>query len=120
MNQRIVKIYTAAYLFSIQPKISVADLAAQMNVPEGSVYRMARSVEWDEALDALGYTGDRTFRREPRRSLQREQGDTVKRTYTVIDELMAEGLTEKQAVTRTAQMLDLPRRRIYEWNRKRK
>ena len=119
MNQRVVRIYTAAYLFSIQPKISVTDLAALMETTEDVVCRMARSAEWDDALDALAFTGERKFQRQPRREI-RENGDTLQQAYTLIDQLIQDGFTEAQAVTRTAQMLKIPRRRVFMWNKRKR
>lgn len=120
MKRQMVRLHAAAFIFSKNPTIPVSQLALTMGVSEGAIYRWARRPEWDAALDALGYTGERAFHREPRRSLQRESGETVEQAFTLIDQLTADGLTEKKAVTRAASVLELPRRRLYEWNKKRK
>lgn len=120
MKLQIVRLHAAAFIFSKNPTIAVSQLAAEVEVSEGAIYRWAKLPEWDAALDELKFTGARTFHREPRRSLQREQGDTVEQAFILIDQLTADGLTEKQAVTRTAELLKLPRRRVYEWNRRRR
>lgn len=120
MKLQIVKLHAAAFIFTKNPTIPVSELAAEIEVSEGAIYRWARLPEWDNALNELGFTGERKFHREPRRSLQRESGSIVEQAEILIDQLTADGLTEKQAVTRTAEMLNLPRRRVYEWNKKRK
>ena len=127
MKIQIVKLHAAAFIFSQNPNIPVPELAAELGVSEGAIYRWARRPEWDNALDELKFIGERAFYREPRRDLKRESGKAVERAFILIDQLTADGhLTEKQAVTRTAELLfpdedkAKARRRVYEWNRKRR
>lgn len=120
MKLQIVRLHAAAFMFAKNPNIPVATLAAEVEVSEGAIYRWAKLPEWDDALDKLGFTGERKFYREPRRSLEREQGETVKEALALMDQLIEDGLTEKQAVTRAAERLNIPRRRVYEWNKQRK
>ena len=115
---QIVRLHAAAFIFSKNPKIGVSELAAEVEVSEGAIYRWVKLPEWDAALDALKFTGERKFYREPRRSLEREQGELVEKVLNLVYEGIRQGLSKKKAITRAAELLNIPRRRVYEWEKR--
>ena len=108
-------IQAAAWVFSKNPNISVADLADEMEVSDKTIYKWIKTDEWHDALDALGYTGDRNFHREPTRDLNRDAGDLVNQAKQIYDNAVRDGISSKKAVTAAANELGLQRQRVQLW-----
>lgn len=90
-------------------------LSEKTGVSEGRIYKWVKLPEWDKALDDLKFTGERKLHREPRRDVQRDDGDTIYLAEQIYAEARQNGRTEKQAVTEAAKTLSIDRRRINRW-----
>ena len=111
---RIAKVHMAAGLF-VGFTRDAKVIAEKLNTSERNVQRWAKTKEWATALEAVGYTGDLTFR-------VNRQGRDPKRENPVLFEqarvLYLENRTEKkrwQAAVATAEALGLKPRTIYNW-----
>lgn len=114
----LVKLHAAAFLFTENPQISIAEIATRVKTTEKTLYKWRGTAAWNEALDVFGYTGDRSFRRKPRRDTRREAGDLLKRAETLYRQFLAGGYTSKQAVSATAKALGLNRPRVEQWRKR--
>ena len=111
------KLNAAAFLFS-KGKRTAKALAKEVNVAEGTIYKWAKLPEWDTALDALKYDGDRSFEREPRRDNQRDNAELIADAKVLFDAAKADKQTDKQAVSSVCRLLGIKdRRRVNKWRK---
>ena len=59
-----LKIGAVAYLFINEPDKTVKEIAAAVGISENTVHQWQAKGEWDKALDAFNFTGDRSLRRK--------------------------------------------------------
>ena len=83
-NFNYYKMGAVAYLFINEPEKTVKEIADAVGIRENTVHQWQAKGEWDKALDAFNFTGDRSLRRKASRDLERESGDVIdlaKSTY---------------------------------------
>ena len=117
-TKTLVKLHAAAFLFSETPDISAAEIATRVGTAEKTLYTWRQTPEWHAALDALGYDGDRSFRRKPRRDTKREAGALLTEAETLYIHALLQGKSYKQAVTAAATALGLNRPRVEKWRQR--
>lgn len=79
----IAMIHGAAFYFAYISR-DKKRIAHHFNVSERTIDRWSKTIEWKEALDAWGYTGDRKFTRAQRRDIasnSREKFEQAKAIY---------------------------------------
>lgn len=119
LKSTLIKLHAAAAIFAERGGCSAKEIADILNVPVNSVYHYAKFPEWNDALDTLYYTGDRSFVKKSTRDIQKESGDLVAQArgiYTA--ERRTNGLNHKKAVSVVCETLPLKRRRVNEWAEK--
>lgn len=110
----LTKLHAAAFLFT--RGIHTAEgLAERLDISRGTIYKWVKLVEWEKALDDLGFTGERRLHSEPRRDILRDAGDIVETAETLYKQSRANGTSEKKAVTFVSTALAIDRRRINKW-----
>lgn len=116
MQNRInlTKLHAAAFLFS-QGNNTAKGLSEAVGISEGNLYKWVKRPEWEQALDDLGFTGERSLHSEPRRDIKRDAGDLVETAETLYKQSRADGNSEKKAVTFVSTTLGIDRRRINKW-----
>lgn len=115
LESTLIKLHAAAVLFAQRNGCSAQAIADILDIPLNSVYRYAKQPEWEEALDTLGYTGDRQFTRKTTRDPQKDSGELVAQARGLYTKERLDGLNHKKAVTAVVDELGLKRRRINEW-----
>ena len=118
LEATVLKIKAAATVFANRNGCSAQELADTLNIPLGTVYKYAKTAVWTETLDALDYTGDRTFNRDATRNVTRDAGDLVAQAHAIYIEHRQTGATHKKAVSAVCAALGLKRRRINDWAKK--
>ena len=111
----LIRLHVAAFHFAKTPDCTAQTLAQVVDVNIGTVYGWARRPEWHAALDALHFTGDRTFARKPTRDVIRDAGGLVEEAFEIYKKARLDGYTPKKAVTAIANELEISRRRINTW-----
>ena len=114
----VAKIHTAAAYFvfvSRDPK-QIAKAFNLKNVR--TVYRWSETEEWEEGLDACGYTGDRSFQRLHSRYPQGEGGTTFEETRQAYLKAIADGVPKHRLATVAAETVGMPARKIRDWARR--
>ena len=110
----IAKIHCAAAYFVFVSR-DINEIAAAFDTSDRTIRRWAEDPEWDAALDACGYTGDRNFETQPYRDTARDAGGRfaeAREAYTLAIEA---GEPKHRWATVAAEAVGLPRRRVHDW-----
>lgn len=111
----LIKLHAAAFHFAKTPNCTAPALAQMAGVTIRTVYGWSKRPEWHAALDALHFTGDRTFAREPTRDALRDTSGLVEAAFEIYKNARLDGHTPKKAVTAITKQLRISRRRINTW-----
>ena len=79
-QRNYIKLHAAAFIFA---KITrgAGEIADMLGITDKTVRRYTDDPEWDNALDELGYTGERSFTSAKKRDAKRDTPEKYKRTY---------------------------------------
>lgn len=112
-----IRLHCAAFYFSHISR-DLNELAIMFDVSKDTIRRWAKSKEWDVVLQELGYNGDRSFIRQPKRDTARDAGEIFQQAKVVYQNTLKAGTPHHKLATVTAQILDVNPRRIRDWARK--
>ena len=122
-EHRIAKIHMAAGFFAVVTR-DASEIGNLMQMSSRNVIRYSKEPEWHTALEAVGYTGDRTFRvNRHGRDPERNNPELFQKTKAVYLEKAKTATSGWQTAVATAEALDLIPRTVwnwvkrYEWNR---
>ena len=110
----IVKIHCAATYFVFVSR-DINDIAEAFDTSDRTIRRWSDDPEWETALDACGYTGDRTFETQPYRDTERDAGGRFEEARTAYIVAIKEGEPKHRWATIAAEAVGLPRRRVHDW-----
>lgn len=113
----VKKIQRAARYFATRSR-ELSKIAARFKVSEDTVRKWAKTPEWAATLDAIGYTGDRRFEKQPTRNAARDAGTMFTKARKMYRSLLNAGEPHHKLASTTAKRLGLTRRRVYEWAEK--
>ena len=113
----IKKIQRAARYFAKRSR-DRQKIAKAFHVSEDTVRKWAKTPEWTATLDAIGYTGDRSFAKRPTRDAARDAGNLIVKARRVYRAALRAGKPHHKLASITAKKLGLTRRRVYEWAEK--
>ncbi len=110
----IAMIHGAAFYFAYisQEKKRIAQ---HFNVSERTIDRWSKSIEWEEALNAWGYTGDRFFTRAPRRDIAFESRERFDQAKAIYIKAFNSGKPLHKLATITGKATRLPPSTIRRW-----
>ena len=115
----VKKIQRAARYFAKRSR-DLQKIAKAFHVSKDTVRKWAKTPEWTATLDALGYTGDRSFTKKPTRDAARDAGTMFTKARKVYRSLLKAGEPHHKLASLTAKKLGLTRRRVHEWAEKHK
>ena len=113
----IHKIQRAARYFATRSR-ERQKIAKAFRVREDTVRKWAKTAEWTATLNAIGYTGDRSFVYRPTRDAARDAGVTFTKARKMYRSLLDAGEPHHKLASLTAKKLGLTRRRVHEWAEK--
>lgn len=117
MNQKEVRIITAAFLFS--RGYSASDIGEIVERDPRTLSRWSDTQTWHDVLEVLDFEGDRaSLRQQPPRDIQRESGDQIESTHAVYRQLIKEGCNPRNAARQTSERTGLPLSRVRQWERR--
>ena len=115
-EHRIAKIHMAAGFFAVVTR-DASEIGEMMGMSSRNVIRYSKEPEWATALEAVGYTGDRTFRvnkygRDPEGTAEFKEAKEVylKNQNTAT--------SAWQCAVATAEELDLIPRTVWNWSKR--
>ena len=117
-NFNYYKMGAVAYLFITEPDKTVKEIADAVGIRENTVHQWQAKGEWDKALDAFDFTGDRSLRRKASRDLERESGDVIdlaKSTYAAARDA---GMNKGNASKHTAKIVNVSEKTIFNWRKR--
>ena len=112
------KIGAVAYLFITAPDQTVKEIAEAVGIHEHTVHQWHAKGEWDKALDAFNFTGDRSLRRKAARDLERESSDRIALAKSTYGAARDAGMNKGQASTYTATSVDVSEKTIFNWRKR--
>ena len=113
----VKKIQRAARYFAKTSR-DVHVIAKAFGATEYAVRKWSKTPEWEQALDAIGYTGARRFAKRPTRDAKRDAGDLIAKARRVYRAALRAGEPQHKLASLTAKKLGLKRRRVHEWAKK--
>ena len=108
------KIHAAATYFAFVSR-NIEDIAQAFDVETRTVRRWAKDAEWQDALQACRYTGNRRFETKPYRDTQRDSGDVFTQARTTYLQAMTEGVPKHKLATVTALKVGINHKTIRRW-----
>lgn len=118
MKLIIEKLHAAAFHLTKHPEATAKQIGDYIGTSERTIQRWSTTAEWHTALDNLGFTGDRGWRRNPHRDIERDSGDEVALAKQLYLEARAKGITRGKADIAVAKVLDCSDKRIYHWRKR--
>ena len=112
-----IKIHAAAFYF-VNTSRDLHEIANVFDVTEFAVRKWAKTPQWAQALDALGYTGDRDFITKPTRDTVRDAGEIFDKARKVYLEALTAGTPKHKLARITADELGLTPKRVRTWAQK--
>ena len=117
-NFNYYKIGAVAYLFITEPDKTVKEIADAVGIREHTVHQWQAKGEWDKALDAFDFTGDRSLRRKAARDLERDSSDRLASAESTYSTARDAGMNKGQASKHTAESVDVSEKTIFNWRKR--
>ena len=117
-NFNYYKIGAVAYLFITEPDKTVKEIADAVSIREHTVHQWQAKGEWDKALDAFDFTGDRSLRRKAARDLERDSSDQIASAESTYSTARDAGMNKGQASKHTAESVDVSEKTIFNWRKR--
>lgn len=118
MKLIIEKLHAAAFYLTKHPESTAEEVGAFVGVSKRTIERWSTYAEWHTALDNLNFEGDRSWRRNPHRDIQRDDGDLVDLAKTLYLKHRAEGKRKGDAVKITARIVNKTDQTIRNWRKR--
>ncbi|RKU21050.1 hypothetical protein C6499_22790 [Candidatus Poribacteria bacterium] len=117
-NFNYYKMGAVAYLFINEPDKTVKEIADAVGVRENTVHQWQAKGEWDKALDAFSFTGDRSLRRKATRDLERDSSDLIALAKSTYHDARAAGMRKGDASKHTAKVVNASEKTIFNWRKR--
>ena len=117
-NFNYYKMGAVAYLFINEPDKTVKEIAGAVGIRENTVHQWLSKGEWDKALDAFNFTGDRSLRRKASRNLERESSDLVALAESTYRAARDTGTNKGDASRYTAKIINVSEKTIFNWRKR--
>ena len=115
---KIEELHAAAFHLTKHPESTAEDIGAYVGKSKRTIERISTTAEWHTALDNLGFTGDRGWRRQQARDILRESGDEVELAKQLYLDARRKGITRGKADKIVANVLNCSDKRIYHWRKR--
>ena len=114
----IEELTAAAFYFSKHPESTAADVGAFVGKGQRTILRWSQTAEWNTALDNLGFEGDRGWRRNVQRDIQRDDGDIVHLAKSIYMRHREEGDQKGASVLMAARTVNKSEKTIRNWRKR--
>ena len=114
----IEELTAAAFYFSKHPESTAEQVGAFVGKSKRTIERWSETAEWHTALDNLGFEGDRGWRRNVQRDVQRDDGDIVDLAKSVYLRHRGEGHRKGKSVEITARTVNKSDKTIRNWRKR--
>ena len=114
----IEELHAAAFYLTKFPESTAEQVGAFVGKSKRTIQRWSKTAEWHNALDNLGFNGDRSWRRNPHRDIQRDSGDEVALAKQLYLNARTKGITRGKADKAVAKVLGCSDKRIYHWRKR--
>ena len=110
----ITMIHGAAFYFA-QVSRDKKKIASHFGVSERTIERWSKEPEWEQALNAWGYTGERSFTPPPRRDIGTKFKSSYERARSIYVEAFQAGEPEHKLASTAAEVTELTPETIRRW-----
>lgn len=114
LKSTVPKIHAAAIYFARVSR-ELEEIASIFDLSTHTIRKWAKTSEWTNALDAIGYTGDLNFASEPKRDAMRETPELIEKAKQVYQDAIRSGTPRHKWATLAGDEVGLSRRRIHDW-----
>ena len=113
-QRNYIKLHAAAFIFA---KITreAGQIADMLGITDKTVRRYTDDPEWDNALDDLGYTGDRSFTSAKKRDAKRDTPEKYKQAYDLYLQHVKDNTPQHKIASRVGEETDLPASTVRRW-----
>lgn len=112
----LIKLHAAVTIFASRGGCSAQEIADVLGMTYNTVYHLAKMPEWDEALDAMRYEGDRQFTPQKRRDPLKDSPERVAQARTLYIDARRDGQKHSRAVNAVMAAIQIKdRRTINQW-----
>ena len=118
MKLIIEELHAAAFYLTKYPESTAEEVGAFVGKSKRTIERWSTLQEWHTALDNIGFTGDRGWRRNIARDIERESGDEIALAKQLYLEARQKGITRGKADKAVAKVLNCSDKRIYHWRKR--
>ena len=114
----IEELTAAAFYFSKHPESTAADVGAFVGKGQRTILRWSQTAEWNTALDNLGFEGDRGWRRNVQRDIQRDDGAIVDLAKSIYLRHRGDGHKKGESVLMAARTVNKSEKTIRNWRKR--
>ena len=118
MKLIIEELHAAAFYLTKHPESTAEQVGDFVGKSKRTIERWSTTAEWHDALDNLGFEGDRNWRRNPHRDVRRDSGDLVDLGKQTYQRYRADGITKGKATIAAAKVLNIAEKTVYNWRKK--
>ena len=113
-QRNYIKLHAAAFIFA---KITRAagGIADMLGITDKTVRRYTDDPQWDNALDELGYTGERSFTSAKKRDAKRDTPEKYKQAYDLYLQHRKEKTPQHRIASRVGEETNLPASTVRRW-----
>jgi len=116
-QRNYIKLHAAAFVFAKITR-AASEIADMLGISDKTVRRYADDPQWDNALDELGYTGERRFTRAKTRDAKRDTPEKYKQAYDLYLWHRKENTPKHRIARRVGEETDLPASTVRRWARR--
>ena len=118
MKLILEELIAAAHYFTKHPESTAAEVGAFVGKGERTIQRWSETAEWQTALDNLSFKGDRGWRRNVQRDVQRDDGDIVALAKSVYLRHRGDGYKKGVSVKLTSETVNKAEKTIRNWRKR--
>lgn len=115
-QRNYIKLHAAAFIFAKITR-AASEIADMLGITDKTVRRYTDDPQWNNALDELGYTGERSFTSAKKRDAKRDTPEKYKQAYDLYLQLRKENTPQHKIASRVSEESDLPASTVRRWAR---
>ena len=118
MKLIIEELHAAAFYLMKHPESTAAEVGAFVGKSKRTIERWSKTAEWETALDNLGFTGDRNWRRNPHRDIERDDGAIVDLAKSIYLRHRGDGHKKGESVLIAARTVNKSEKTVRNWRKR--
>ena len=118
MKLIIEELHAAAFYLTKHPTATAEEVGAFVGKSPRTIARWSKTAEWHSALDELGFEGDRNWRRNPHRDIERDDGAIVDLAKSIYLRHRGDGHKKGESVLIAARTVNKSEKTVRNWRKR--